>query len=438
MAKNYSDEQSSQEIIRMAELSGGDKKSALLKELCRFKTKAADEFWGRHLKDTRYLPYIMMSRSDAMSDHTARVLNDLIDGIENDDEKRVSAVNRAYFLLNTCLFKESQEIINTYSKAAKQYDKIKKLDISWERNDDISPESQPEFLLHRLMIEADIGCENNFFNYLTDIIILSAANSMIYNSKSNEFISSIYELYKQYPEIYTSVGFFVKFMEDSSAAYDEFERFTYDPIDFPRIMWILDGLEWDKDSYYQGSPTAFTGPDNERLHYSAAIPVPDIRWFRFLTDNVISIVENSIIRDPFYAKSFCRRFSDLNVGLICGGDNEIMGLMKNYFTRSAVLAGNPSDFMGLKKCGLINTPEELYELTMNICRNIADGKQSYCFDIMLKIFHFYSDDVMPILEEAADFLKENDKSERLALQRQEFFTQLELFKAGKPNTLFAR
>ena len=101
MVSYYEDENLCSQYVTDVKLSFGSKRKKLLKELCKFKTAAADEFWREKIRDESYLPYIMMCRSNEFSDYLANRLNDLLErlisGMNPSD-----AVNEAYFLLHTC------------------------------------------------------------------------------------------------------------------------------------------------------------------------------------------------------------------------------------------------------------------------------------------------------------------------------------------------
>ena len=78
MVSYYEDENLCSQYVTDVKLSFGSKRKKLLKELCKFKTAAADEFWREKIRDESYLPYIMMCRSNEFSDYLANRLNDLL------------------------------------------------------------------------------------------------------------------------------------------------------------------------------------------------------------------------------------------------------------------------------------------------------------------------------------------------------------------------
>ncbi|MCI7497965.1 MAG: hypothetical protein MSA82_00960, partial [Oscillospiraceae bacterium] len=176
MANFYENEAECEKCIKLWNSSAGKKKKLYLEELCRFKCKAADAFWRDRITDERYLPYIMMCRSEEFSDYCSGRLSDyldrLIDGMEYRD-----AANEAFFVLHACFFKESDKMMSVYAKAARNYKKIVKAGVSWS-SDIIMQSSQPPFLYQRYLAEREQNCENTFFTFLTDIIILTMANAV--------------------------------------------------------------------------------------------------------------------------------------------------------------------------------------------------------------------------------------------------------------------
>ena len=151
MVSYYEDENLCSQYVTDVKLSFGSKRKKLLKELCKFKTAAADEFWREKIRDESYLPYIMMCRSNEFSDYLANRLNDLLErlisGMNPSD-----AVNEAYFLLHTCLFKESDKLFAAYGRLASKYKLITDMGIGWASDDIISEKSQPDFLMQGISL----------------------------------------------------------------------------------------------------------------------------------------------------------------------------------------------------------------------------------------------------------------------------------------------
>lgn len=436
----YEDERECEKCIARIKNPFDGKMDKHLKELCKFKTRAADEFWHECLSEDpeSSVPYIMMCRSNAMSDYTARRLNDFIDRLLEGDVSRQDMVNGAYFQLHTCLFKESDKLMEVYRKIGRNYKRLSKMNIEWNRADSISRQAQPDYLIERYDLETENSCENDFFSFLTDTLILTMANAIGLDREDETFTDKVKKLYEDYPEAYASAGFFAYFVKDTSEAYEKFKDYTADPIDYPVLMWVLDGLFYKDMAYHQGSPTAFAGPENDTVHFTLPIKKLDIAWYRFYCEKTISDAENSSVKDPYYAMSFCRKFSGNIFRLINLFDSESAGLCADYFRRSAVIAGNPVDFAGLLASGAVNTGEKFEEIVMGIARRICEGRQRYCFDMLYKVFgSFDHGQKVQALKKAMEYISENERSERLADQRENFLMKAEKFLEGNQNAFWS-
>ncbi|MDD6990435.1 MAG: hypothetical protein PUI48_01255 [Oscillospiraceae bacterium] len=426
MGNFYENETECEKCISLFHTSSGKKKQLYLEEVCRFKTKAADKFWQDRITDERFLPYIMMCRSDEFSDYCAGRLDDFLDRAMEGMEYR-DAVNELYFLLHACLFKESDKMTDIYAKAARNYKKILKMGLSWS-GDIISQTGQPPFLYARYLAEREQNCENTFFTALTDIIILTMANAIETDGEYETFTGKVKELYELYPDVFAEAGFFAYFIKDTSAAYDKFSYLLEDPATYPRIFWVLDGLSWENNGYVQGSPTYFAGPDNERRHFSLVINDIDIRWYKFFAEKALGDVKGFTTEDPFFYSVYLRSFSVRMIELIAPENEETMEYSRRYFRESAVLGGNPADFAGLLQCGCIKDVDDLTELCLDIAKQICSGRQRYCYHILFHFFREFSgEDRLAAAGKTAEYLSENEHSERLAAQRNVFFEQYDAF-----------
>jgi hypothetical protein len=430
MGNFYENEAECEKCIKLFGSSAGKKKKLYLEELCKFKTRSADAFWRDRITDERFLPYIMMCRSDEFSDYCSGRLSDFIDRLIEGMDFR-EAANEAFFILNTCRFKESDKMMSVYAKAARNYKEIKKTDLGWG-GDVIMQSSLPPFLYERYLAEREQGCENTFFAVLTDVIILTAANAVETDGEYETFTPKVNELYEMYPEVFAEAGFFVRFIKNSSDAFDRFSYLLSDPVTYPRIFWTLDGLSYEEGKYSQGSPAYFAGPENERRHFSIGLQSIDIRWYKFLAEKVIDDVKKFTTDDPFFYSVYLKSFSVRMYELINADNESAMEYSRKYFRESAVLGGNPSDFAGLLVCDCITAGAELTELCLDTAKRICSGKQRYCYHIL---FHFYRnfsrEDRLAAATAAADHLRENDRSERLREQREQFFDNYDSFVRGE-------
>ncbi len=436
MSSCFENESHCNNCIKRIYSSLGKKQTEALYDLCNYKTTAADEFWRDKISDEKYLPYIMMCRSEEFSDYVAKRLDDYIDRVLEGGMNYDDIINEGYFLIHTCLYKESDKLINVYRKIARNSSKLRKINICWSSSESISPSALPPFLYKRFLLELESGAETDFISMLTDTLILTASNAVKLDGEDESFTEKIEELYNDYPDCFASAGFFVSFLKDNTKAFDEFYEYTRDPICYPYIMWVLDGLEYEKNSYVQGSPTAFVGPDNKRVHFSFKLDKLDFRWYTFFTEKIIDDAENVTISDPYYAMSFCKKFSGQLYGLLNHNDKHVIDACSSYFRRAAVIAGNPADFAGLLACDVIKTTDDLTALCLDIAERICQGRQRYCYNVMFHFFKGFDNEAkLEAISKTVDYLKENENSERMQSQRNEFFNQAQLFKSGK-NSIF--
>lgn len=421
MFSYYEDERVSEKCIALIKNPFDRNISEHLKELCRFKTRAADEFWRDCLsEDNGCLPYIMMCRSNEVSDHAAKKLDSFVSRLLEGGMSRHDMANEAYFLLHACLFKESDRLIDVYRRIAANYSLINKYNINWSGGF-ISGSSQPEFLAERYECEEEAGCESEFFAFLTDVLILTMANAVTLDKDEETFTEKIVRLYEDYPDVYASVGFFAHFIKDTGNAYEKFKHLTDDPVDYPALMWVLDGLFYSDAAYRQGSPAAFTGPENSETHFTLPIKKLDISWYRFYCEKIIEDAENASVNDPYFGMSFCRKFSSNLFRLINLSDAEAFRLCGQYFRRSAVIAGNTVDFAGLSVCGAVHSSDELAAVSLEIAERICSGRQRYCFDGLFNVFsRMEHEETAEAVKKTAEYIAENERSERFAKQRDIF------------------
>lgn len=436
MSTYYYDEAACEKWINRIKHSSGTKKSECLEELCKFKTKAADEFWNE-MRSEEQLPYIMMCRCDEASDYSADILDKFIDRIVEARYDRYEMINEAYFLLHTCMNKESDKLMSVYRKIARNYDIIQSRKLCWNEQDTILDYRQPDFLYNRYLMEMENGCESDFFSMLTDILILTMSWAVLNDGNDETFTAKVKDLYNDYPDVFASAGFFAYFVKDTSEAYDKFSHLLNDPIDYPYINWVLDGLEYINGEYIQGSPTCFVGPDNRAVHYSIPIENLDFRWYEFFTDKILDDAKNMSLTNksnPYFMKNFLEKFSSRVYYLINPEDERIMSCCKNYFRQTAVLAGNPVDYYGLKSTEAVTTGSELSEISMEIAKAICEGRQNYCLNILFSVFsNIEREDRITAVTAAAEYLLENDRNEENYDELCFFVKQAELMRSGQPN-----
>lgn len=452
MGKYYTDENICSQLAESAKKSVGSKRDHLLRELCKFKTKAADEFWSGGFSKwdkINLLPYLMICRSERISDWEAKRLDEYLEEyIANEpqephykDYSHAELAGQAYFLLNTCLFKESDRMILVYKKIGKLCRRIRALDISWSSGE-LAAYGLPRFLVERCRLEEEqSGCESDFMSYLNDILIITAANAIMTDGEDETFTEKVRELAEGFPEAYAPAGFFVSFVKDTGMAYDKFYDHTLDPLKYPVILWTLMGLRYDKTlrEYKIHSPVMFTGAENKKTYFLVPVRDLDLRWIGFLTGKILSDAENVSVRSPYYTRAFCRKFSGLLFDIAEAEDDRIRNACLSYFEKAAVIAGNPADFAGLAEYGNIRSYSELEELTVSIAKRVCEGRQICCYHSMIPFFMdkaFSRSDILSALTAAEEYLKQHGGSGRPTVNR--FYEDLELMRQGRPNMLERR
>ncbi|MGN1089772.1 MAG: hypothetical protein ACI4Q6_05165 [Huintestinicola sp.] len=425
------DELACERLISSLKTAFGKKRDELLSSLCGYRTRSADEFWSKKLGDDDYLPYIMCCRSEKMSDIFGKKLSEYVDSIVNDDMEYGDMCAEGYFLLSACLFKESDELMSACSKVGRNYEKIRSLSISWDK-ETFPEERRYVFLSQRRKIEIETGTESDFLSFLTDTLIMTAASAVLTDGENETFTEKLKELFEKYPEAFFSAGFFAYFIKDSSEAYDRFESYLSDPIYLPKLLWVLDGLECaDSGQYTQGSPTFIIGKNNRRAHFDIITPPPDIRWYSFFTERCLSFAEESRAEGAYFCKYFCKKISERVYDLYNEKYEEASEMVRRYFLRSCVLAGNPVDFAGLARFGDA-TEEELVAICKGIAERICIGKQTYCFHVMFYyLFNVPREYKLSALNAAADILREKDNCAENAAELSNFLMQLESFENGQ-------
>ncbi|MBQ7783999.1 MAG: hypothetical protein IJ368_08530, partial [Oscillospiraceae bacterium] len=138
MSSLFENESHCDNCIKRTYSSLGKKKAEALYDLCNYKTAAADEFWRDKISDEKYLPYIMMCRSEEFSDYVSKRLDDYIDRVLEGGMNYDDIINEGYFLIHTCLNKESDKLINVYRKIARNASKLRKINICWSSSESIS------------------------------------------------------------------------------------------------------------------------------------------------------------------------------------------------------------------------------------------------------------------------------------------------------------
>lgn len=432
MSSLYNDDMEAQKVIMTLSFHSKKRKNEIMEELCRFKANTAGQFIGFSVEIDNNLHYQILSRSDHLSDRWAKLTDNFLEN-ELEGADYAEAVNKAYYLLHMCRNKESDAMLEVYRRIGQKADIIRNRHICWEDSDIISPVFQPELLYRMSILERQHSCETGFFEFLNDTIILTMMSAILCDGEEETFTEKIRELYEEFPDVYSPAGFFAYFIKDTARAYDRFESYLDDPLRYPDILWVLDGLERENGRFVQGSPTAFVGENNERRHYSLPVPKLDLRWIEYLTQKPIEDVKASGMTDIHFIHGYLSRFSDLLIHIIDPSDDRIFDACTNYYKQTVLLSGDAADFAGLTICGGIRTPEEMTMLGLEIAKRICEGKMIYCFRAMFAFIGFSYDERLSAIKEIAAYLLEHEHSEEHREQRSDFFRQAELYNAGKPS-----
>lgn len=432
MSSYYNDDANAQKVIMSLSFKSKKRKNEIMEELCRFRANTAGQFIGFSFDINYNIHYQILSRSDLLSDRWAKLTKDFLEN-ELESADYTEAVNKAYYLLHMCRNKESDAMLEVYRTIGKKSQIIKDRHISWEDRDIISPYFQPELLYRMSILERQHFCETGFFEFLNDTIILTMMNAILCDGEDETFTQNIRELYEEFPDVYSPAGFFAYFIKDTSEAYDRFKSYLEDPLKYPHILWVLDGVERENGRFIQGSPTAFVGENNEKRHYSLPIPNLDFRWIEFLTQKPIEDIGTIGITDIHFIHGYLSRFSDLIIHIIDPSDERIFHACTVYYKQTVLLSGSAADFAGLTICGGIRTPEEMTMLGLEIAKRICEGKMIYCFRSMFAFIGFDYNERLSAIKEIAAYLREHEHSEEHREQRNDFFRQAELYNAGKPS-----
>lgn len=428
MNYTYTNDADCRRCIAEVFASVGEKKKNALKELCRFRCEEADKFWTEKITDDKYLPYVMQCRSDYISDCTAKKLDDYIERVLDGTSAYSDMVNEGYFLLHVCMFKQSEKLLSVYRKIARNYDAIRSKRIEWGRIGSVSPVSQPDFLFARYAAEIDEGSENTFLNFLNDVIIVTCANSELADGRGSEFAARIRELYDDYPNAFTQAGLYAYMLRDTYEAYDRFKYLLDDPLDYPYVFWVLDGITYENGGYTIGSPMVYVGAENEKTHITVRLKDFDKRWLGFLTEKPFSDMECTAVADPFYAGCFMQIFSVRLYEILDLNNAELRQMCREYFRKACVVGGNAVDFAGLNDCSDVLSADMLNDLAMEIAYRIVQGRQRYCY---YEFFHYLikpsKELKLSAINKAAEYLEQNEHSPMLSEQRKSFREQLVQF-----------
>ncbi|MCM1578445.1 MAG: hypothetical protein NC078_06575 [Ruminococcus sp.] len=357
--------------------SFGKKRRAILRELSNYKGEAADQFW--RYNSNKYMPYAMISRCDVMSDICADKLSDLVKKATESSDALYLATE-SFFVLNSCIFKESDKIFRAYEEAARNAVKIRSRHINWDDKWLLTPDKLPNFLGKRLEAERnDENIESDFFSRLNDDIIITAANAIILDGERETVTEKVRSLYEKYPDVYGAAGFFAYFVKDTSEAYEKFRSYTLDPIFYPVLLWVLGGLSHNGETYIQNAPAAYIGEDNEFIQLKLPLEKVDKRWYEFLTEKPFADIENSSVKSPAYNKSFLDGFTSIVAAAANENDPENMEMCRRYLFRAAEMSGSRDAFEGLINRGFLKNADDLMELTKMLCKSISEGRCIYCF-----------------------------------------------------------
>ncbi len=441
----YRDDEKFKELAFRTFRSFGKKRRAMMYELCRFRCRAADEFWSRDLKQAdkiKLLPYMMMCRSDVMSDRGAEQLEQfVVDYTEYDDHQMSFSAGtgrelagQAYCLLSACLFKESDKMLHACEKIGQRIGRIRELDIHWT-SDELSDMGMPPFLEERCILEEQNGSKTDMIGFLNDILINTAANARMTDGNESEFVAALSRLADNYPEAFAPAGFYADFITDSGNAYDKYEAFRSEPLGYTVIMRTLSGLNIGQNGFEIGAPHIFIGEDNERLCLRMPVEL-DGRWLDFIIDKPFDDLERIKVKSPYYAASFLMKFSRIVYELTSSKDAALLARCRDYFVKSSVIGGNPADFAGLIRSGAVKDMEQLTALAVNIAKRICEGRQICCYKAMSRFFllsSFNREQMLSALSAAEEYLVENGGAELPTVPH--FLSELALMREGRSNSL---
>lgn len=409
------------QLLKEIELAKGTEKQKLLLELCDYRCYEADEFFSKKLSVTNraMLPYFCFSRSDAVSDFAADLLNSAVNKIIISGNQCSAEMSEELFTaLNFAAFKQSDKLVDVLRKIGHYYDRIKRMTL------DVRALMFGQSLLPYLRKTANAAwkncCERNFIRLLNDLLICTAVRSDF------EFADTIKALHREYPEAYSCAAFFVYFKEDNSGAFDRFGNISC----LTAILNTMSGTyyNFEMQAYCQTTPIWFYGVKQSIYHKTLTLGrMLDTRWIDLLANRT-----NEALLGDYYGNrnplTIYRLFDRLMIKLVNPHSGESSKILCGYFTRSAAYYGRVEAFQALNILGYTDYDKLLADICANIC---CEKNNYYSIYNAFALMELPRNKKLELLEITENYLRKNDFGEKLKNQREEFFREAELYRQNK-------
>ena len=413
---DYLDDRAAEKLVRRVRLSRPD--PAVMRDLCRFRTKTSEDFWERNMGEYPLYVYTYDARSDVVSDMAAKSLDSFLELTQDMTAPEPWMAERAYQLANFCTFKQSPAMINAYRRMARDYKRLRRLDIRVDTLDSY-PEDAPDWIRERYSLDRDNCSEGAFLDYLTDRMIFTAADAFSTYGRHQDFTAEIKELCEDYPDAFAPAGLFIHMIEDSHSAYDMYKPLTEDISRYPELLYVIGGLEERKGKIFQYTPEIFTGPDNQKSRVGIFLKDFDHRWIDFLCAAPYRVRESCRTVHPRLTDAAFRRFSLILVH--CLFVDEPDESICEYFARSLTDGGTYFDILGAKLVRAVGGAEDFRETAVLMAQRISEnvlGIQSLyeLYRLMGTDEHpgtlLTAGEMLPGMTAALEILRENGYADR--------------------------
>lgn len=397
------------ELIEKLSDTKGEAKRELLLSLCEFRTKTADAFWRDRLKHpvNGYLPYFCYSRSDAVSDHAAEVLQHVVDKMVISENQYSSFLTEdAWHALNLSVFKESPKMLEVLRNIGTHADALRSMELDMQIL--LSSETVPPFLRRQANLAYAHGCETNFLRLINDLLICTYVRS------GGTCYDAVVQLAGEFPDTYGYAGFFAAFVTDQASAFVRYGT----PMYFDQVIATLSGLEYHDvtGNCSQYTPLWFYGVKNRIWHRKYEVAVPDVRWIAWLCKAYCFADEAQ--RQKLSAFLFQFTWMD-----------DVQVQLREYFFHAALEDTSEQNLIGLMRCGGYPMTEALIR---GICEMICKGRNNYhALFAVFDLLDLKKAEKLRLLTEAREYIESADHRESWYAQRNRFLHAVTLYQTGE-------
>ncbi|MBQ8927972.1 MAG: hypothetical protein IJ055_06835 [Oscillospiraceae bacterium] len=398
-----------QALIDALPTSRGEQKRELLLQLCEYRSSTADAFWQSRLK-VQYLPYLCYSRSDAVSDHAARLLRQCVERLLESPPPYTQAHLEALFhALQLAAFKESPAMVEVLALIGAQYEALHTVEFDLRAL--LTSETLPPYLRRVGKLMQAHGCRTDFIGLLTELMVCTLL-------RSESFRPALTSLAERYPKAYGYPGFFAAHLADSRAALDIYAK----PFYLDAALTVLGGLEQRGERWYQLSPVWFYGAHCRIWSCAAPLGQPfDPGWVDFLAKSYTY----ADARQMQGVSQLLFRFTELE------GTNRV--LMQEFFYQAALTDTSEYNLVGLMRCGGYDRCDALIQ---GICEQICRGRNHYhALFVVFELLDLARPEKRRLLDKARAYIEATDHRESWYAQRNRFLYAADRFESGETGEL---